>query len=235
MIRSPSSDARAKLRADLSRDGFAVCPYFLPELTTEQVATELGRLVDISRLLPGSGIKSIQTLVPKQATEVGRNQYSGNYGFGEFPLHTDLAHWALPPRYFILRCVTGSKDVFTHVLPWEAITDMVGLSILARAVFATRMRRNGYSTLLKTMSNQDGVNFFRWDPVFLCPINSYAQQVADAISSSNWSLQTRKILLQRPSDTLLIDNWRTLHGRAKVSAASATRRVERVYLSEVSG
>jgi len=73
----------------------------------------------------------------------------------------------------------------------------------------------------------------RWDPLFLRPLNAPAQEVALAITSSNWDAKIQKILLQHPGDVLLVDNWRSLHGRAAVPDKSAQRQIERIYLSEV--
>ena len=224
---------REGILTTLKRDGFCICPRLLPDLTTAQIADKLGKIVEIPDLLPASGIGAVQTLVPRSVNDVAQNQYSGNYGFEEFPLHTDLAHWACPPRYFILRCIVGSESVFTHLLPWTEILNFVGTSTLGRAVFTIRKKRDGYSGLLRAMSNQGGVDLFRWDPIFLRPFNVHAQQLRTAISNPVLLNKIRKTLLEHPGDTIIIDNWRTLHGRARVSPEGIERRIERIYLSEV--
>ncbi|MGO4910705.1 hypothetical protein ACEN2J_20760, partial [Pseudorhodobacter sp. W20_MBD10_FR17] len=58
----------------------------------------------------------VQALVPR--SEAAPNSYSGIYGLGHFPFHSDLAHWRTPPRYLLLRCVTGYAD-------WNAPTEVV--------------------------------------------------------------------------------------------------------------
>ena len=47
--------------------------------------------------------------------------------------------------------------------------------------------------------------------------------------------KTGTITLGRPAlkDTIVVDNWRMLHGRSQVPQAGATRQIERVYFSEV--
>jgi len=225
--------ARATVLADLEREGFSVCPRLSPELTTSQVANRIGKMVDVSELLPGSGIPPVQTLIPRQVDEAGPNQYSGNYGLGAFPLHTDLAHWAIPPHYFILRCIVGSKNVLTNLLSRAEVLKRVGASTAGRAVFRIRKPRAGHCGLLRAMGHTDGAELFRWDPIFLLPFNVQAQQMASTIMNSDWHGMTHKILLQHPGDTIVIDNWRSLHGRANVTVDSMTRRIERAYLSEV--
>jgi hypothetical protein len=156
-----TSTLRPKILADLRQDGFSFCPRLLAGLATAQVASVLGSLVDVSKFLPGSGIPVVQTLVPCEPNAGGRNQYSGNYGLGEFPLHTDLAHWAVPPRYFMLRCIIGADDVFTHVLPWAPIVERIGLSSLRRSVFTVRKHRLGYSCLVRALSTCNGFDVMR--------------------------------------------------------------------------
>lgn len=222
-----------KIRADLRRDAFSFCPRLQSHLTTAQIAVELGKLVHVTELLPESDIPVVQTLVPRETNEAGRNRYSGNYGLGEFPFHSDLAHWAVPPRYLMLRCIVGTDDVLTHVLSWAPVIDRIGTLSLRRAVFTARKKRAGHSCLVRAMSACDGLDVMRWDPLFLRPLNAAAQEVALAITSSHWDGEMHKILLRDPGDTLLVDNWKSLHGRAAVQRISTRRQIERIYLAEV--
>lgn len=148
--------------AELERDGFSLRRSLAPRISTIEVAQALGTVIDVEGLLPSSGIPTVQSLRPRKTSDVGPNQYSGHYGLGTFPVHTDLAHWALPPRYLLLRCVVGSDDVFAHVLPWTPIVGMVGAATLRKVVFAARRRRIGYSGLVRAMSHRDGSEILRW-------------------------------------------------------------------------
>jgi hypothetical protein len=62
------------------------------------------------------------------------NSYSSRFGFGSFPMHTDFAHWFIPPRYVVLRCVVGAKDVKTQVLDGGAILKKLGKEQVERAL-----------------------------------------------------------------------------------------------------
>jgi L-asparagine oxygenase len=219
--------------ADLKRDGFSLRLGLPPHSSTTEVAQALGCVVNIEILVPYSGISAVQSLRPKTASDCGQNRYSGHYGLGIFPLHSDLAHWAIPPRYLLLRCVVGSSDVFTHLLPWTPIVELMGAAALRRSVFAARKRRVGCSGLVRAMSYHDGSEVLRWDPIFLEPLNQPANALVLAMLDSPWNIPFLKVLLHLPGDTLLIDNWRMLHGRAEVSTQSTTRHIDRVYLAEV--
>src|SRR5262249_33697957 len=76
----------------LQRDGYVLAKNFCPHLPTLEVARVLGSIVTIHDLLPNRGISTLQSIRPREKSEVGDNQYSGHYGLNEFPLHTDLAH-----------------------------------------------------------------------------------------------------------------------------------------------
>ena len=218
---------------DLERDGFRLIRCLTPRLSTIEVAQTLGIVIDVERLLPRSGISTVQPLLPRNISETGRNQYSGCFGLGTFPLHSDLAHWAVPPHYFLLRCLVGFSDVFTYILDWRPIANLVGAGVLRKALFSARRRRIGYSGLVCAMSHQDGTVVLRWDPIFLTPLNQHAEVLASAMRDPIWIAQATKISLNHPGDTLIVDNWRILHGRGDVSAGSTGRRIDRVYLSEV--
>lgn len=217
----------------LVREGFALQGSLSPKRSTAEVARSLGSVVEVGSLLGSSSIRTVQSLVPRDKSEVGENRYSGIYGFAAFPLHTDLAHWFCPPRYLLLRCIVGSSDVLTHVLPWTPIVAQIGPPVLRKAVFMARRHRIGFSGLVRAMSRHNGADILRWDPVFLNPLNQHARAVASAIFNPTWKRVATSVLLRNPGDTVLIDNWRMLHGRSAVPVGSRARRIERVYLSEV--
>lgn len=217
----------------VTENGFVMYRSLAPNLSTIELAQELGTILDIPRLLPSSGIPVVQSLRPRATMEVGQNQYSGHYGLGAFPVHTDLAHWALPPRYLLLRCIAGFDDVFTCILPWTQIVETLGKSALGKAVFVVRNRRNGSSGLVRAMSQYAQTDVFRWDQVFLRPLNQQAHELAKVMADPKWNCEVINIQLRQPGDAVLIDNWRMLHGRSAVPWQSKARHLERVYLSEV--
>jgi L-asparagine oxygenase len=217
----------------LKRDGFSLRRDLTPSVPTIEVAQALGTVVSVSGVLPSSGIPTVQCLRPRNTDEARQNHYSGHYGLGAFPLHTDLAHWGLPPRYLLLRCIVGSSDVFTHILPWAPVVDVVWSAALRRAVLTARRRGVGCSGLVRAMSQHGQAEVLRWDPIFLRPLNRHARALATVMLDRTWDSAVIKVLLRQPGDTVLIDNWRMLHGRGQVLAQSTTRRIDRVYLSGV--
>jgi len=210
-------------------------PKWLPSLSTLEVARSIGEVIDIEAILPGVGIPTVQCLTPRQTNAAPRNQYSGTYGLGEFPLHTDLAHWARPPRYFLLRCKVGSTSVFTRLLPVSTLAPLVGTESLTQALTRPARRpHNGALCVLPVVLPQDGFLAIRWDPLFLVPMNEPAQQLAEFMSAQSWEQNcVVTITFSALGDSLILDNWRLLHGRSQIPDHDRGRVIERVYLSRI--
>lgn len=224
----------AGLSRQLQDDGYTFIPQWHSNRSTREVASLVGTIIDLDALLPGSGIPSVQTLQPRTEHEAPASRYSGVFGLNEFPIHTDLAHWAMPPRYFMLRCIQGANDVATRLLPASAVVSTVGHAILRRAlVKPRRASRYGNVGLLPLLFFSDQTNGLRWDSLFLTPISAAARNVMDFMTGSEgtWS-ELKEIVLVLPGDTLIVDNWRMLHGRSD-AVAGPKRIIERVYISDI--
>jgi hypothetical protein len=213
--------------------GYAVVQCLAPQLSTEEVALKLGSIMDVSTIVPG--VPKIQTLRPRKPSSELMNQYSGTYGVGEFALHSDLAHWYVPPRYFLLRCKIGATNVETTLLSYSAIASTVGEHTLRRALVIPR-RKSKRQTIcpLPVMFRYERVWGMRWDFLFLSPLNDAAMETSNMLSSHNWHEKGLvAVKLIDPADTLVIDNWKMLHGRSSVPEASMEREIQRAYLNRL--
>jgi L-asparagine oxygenase len=190
-----------------------------PARPTKDIAEQVGELADLP------GIPLVQQLRPSPSDGKEKSSLTGIYGTAAFPLHTDMAHWAVPPRYFMLRCVRGGANVFTNLLHWRSVFSDKETSALKRALFRPRRR---IESRLISLPLHDG-SCFRWDPIFIQPINKVARelQVGDRLEACG----SRSILLDANNDCLLVDNWSVLHGRSSVAETNMNRLIERVYLS----
>jgi len=224
---------QSPMNDDLERDGFVLISELRPQSTTMEAASALGKVLDIRSLLPKTRIPTVQTLRPRDASSVADNQYSDIHGLGAFPLHTDLAHWTIPPRYFVLRCINPAEDVCTLALPWAAVTPALGSIDMRKAVFGARKKRAGCSGLVRAMSRQAGQDIRRWDSMFLKPLNQQARDLDQLLRDAKWVRSATRIPLRRPGDMILVDNWRILHGRDPVPPDSKRRLLERAYFSEL--
>ena len=223
------------MKEHLFQDGYVLLSEWQRNETTVSVGQSMGVVADINTLQPQGDIPIVQTLRPRTKGEASKNLFSGNYGLDEFPLHTDLAHWAIPPRYLMLRCQKGSQSVATNLLVSSTLESILGTARLRRAlVRPRRVAPNDVSCLLPIRFSKENIIGFRWDPLFVVPMNKAAEQIAEIMNNHVYfQSEIIPLHLEKHGDTLIIDNWRCLHGRSKISTTATDRRIERIYLSEV--
>lgn len=101
----------------LSANGYIDLGVFHPEKSALDVAYLIANELNIQ--IDGD----VESLTVSTTAAKPKNTYGGNYGLGTLPLHTDLAHWHIPPRFFMLRCAVADPQVFT-MLPSAPIAHM---------------------------------------------------------------------------------------------------------------
>lgn len=219
----------SRVAEQVASQGFAHIPGFLSGIPSYDAFEYLG-VIDVVE-----GLHQVQTLRPLSIDGAPPNTYSGNFGMGEFPLHTDLAHWAAPPRFVALRCVHGTDSVRTRLLDGRDLTQSIGLETLRRTLVQPRRPlRNGKQLLqiLQRVSESD-TYVLRWDPLYLRPATLRGQHAFDSITQYIAGARSREVVLLNVGDTLLLDNWRMLHGRSAISARGKSRQIDRSYLREL--
>ena len=216
-------------RSEIVSRGFCFIPKFGAERNSVEMANLVGEIDNLE------GFTSTQVLAPRFLGDSAPNTYSGNFGLGEFPLHTDLAHWAVPPRYFFLRCQRGAKEVPTRILDGKAVVPSVGADELRMALVQPRRPMRNGKQLLRLLEHFEGESDFtlRWDSLYLKPASQIAARIYGAFFNVLSSLTPTEIPLIESGDTLVIDNWRCLHGRAPVLSANLDRKIDRVYLKNL--
>lgn len=194
-----------------------------PQQPMLEVAHGLGELFE------SENIASVQTLVPKVKIDEQDNTYSGNFGLDEFPFHTDLAHWYVPPRYILLRCINPAEHVATKLIDRQSILDEQMRDLINRAHFRSRKRLDRKTSLLKILHN----NLFRWDSLYITPANKAGIELKNIIDERIHIVKPKEIFLDKCGDCILVDNWRMLHGRGSIRNDSMHRKIQRVYFKEV--
>ena len=219
----------------LRSQGFLFLPRWRADQNLLSVAQSIGIVLKMPDHLPNSDIPTVHNIRPHQKSEAQNNKYSAAFGLSEFPLHTDLAHWTLPPRYALIRCRSGSPRVLTELLHYEDAVQAIGEDAFGRAQFRARRPPGGRILRLLSMKLQSSSDLgMRWDSIFIKPMNDAAVKVADVMNAKDWQQRcARSVRLIHFGDTLLIDNWRCLHGRSRVPIDETHRCLERIYLSEI--
>ena len=190
-------------------------------------ALEIARSIGDVASLPG--IAEVQALTPRQIEMTEKSSYSGNFGRGTFPLHTDMAHWHVPPRYFLLRCVRPVEGVYTTFLHTHELFHAEDADTMNRSLFRPRRRIDGRLTMLRLYSG----GIYRWDSLFIQPINARAEALRQRITQCIDASALQHVALENFNECILVDNWMTLHGRTAVPPHGISRRIDRVYLSNV--
>lgn len=212
----------SELRMLVDVDGYAVLPGIAAGQPTAQVAAGLGEI-----MLSWGG-KLVQELTPKANSTP--NTYSGLFGLDRFPFHTDLAHWPIPPRYLLLRCVRGYADVPTMILDGRAIASEIGGELMGRALVRPRRPRCGEVRMLRLQQSNGADEIIRWDAEYLKPASHVGELVFSSFQSIVAEATAIPAVMVDDGDVVIIDNWRMLHGRPAIAPNRRDRRLQRVYL-----
>ncbi len=150
------------IRDEVSRNGYVFLPAFARDHSGQEAAALLGAPVTFQTGLV------VHRLVPTVQEHSTPNTYSGIYGHGQFPLHTDRANWQHPTRYFMLRCIVGFETVPTFLVDGKDIVEEVGANILTRALVQSRRPMAGSLPLMRLFTPQEGEHgMLRWDDLFI--------------------------------------------------------------------
>lgn len=214
----------------IAMHGYALVRGHRPYLPSLDALSEFGQIDTVE------GLHSVQTLVPHDLTEAPPNTYSGNFGVAEFPLHTDLAHWAVPPRFLALRCVHGSESVATRLLDGWVLTKQFRPDLLRTILVQPRRPMQNGKQLLQLLERIESSEHFRlrWDTVYLRPATSHSAELFANVFAFLSRTQPSEFVLLERGDTLIVDNWRCLHGRASAPDSARTRQIDRAYLRSIS-
>ena|SRR3984893_15285332 len=217
------------ISAQVQNAGYAFLPSHLPRKSSEDVAHSIGAAVCVGK----GGL--VHQLKPKLESDAPATTYSGMYGGNIFPLHTDLAHWRFPPRFLLLRCVTGYEAVATLLIDGEQVIENIDPIVLSRALVRPRRRVEGTFPLLRLYDRQRlDRGLLRWDEVFSRPASRAGEIGVKKFRECLARSSPISVSLAKRGDTLIIDNWRMLHGRSSVPPACRDRLIERIYLEKVS-
>ncbi len=212
---------------ELDKNGYVFIKNFKPEFTTSGLAETLGE----TERIPNYPI--LHCLTPRKKANSPKHNYSGNFGLNDFPIHTDLAHWHIPPRFILLRCIKPAPKVFSYLLSFGNALCGVFENTISRAHFYPRKKILGKRFLLPFRQNIKNGKIYRWDSLFLTPANKEANEVCVHFTKFLHDFPIKKIEFTNFFDTIIINNWKILHGRSSVSPRNCNRVIERVYLGNI--
>lgn len=216
-----------KLHVEVEKNGYVFIPKFAPKMLYDDAARQLGVFAKMNDGRHHTHLK------PREKGDSQPSSYSGIYGLERFPFHTDLAHWRGPPRYLILRCVTGFADVPTQLIDGQEIIKIVGNVNLQRALVRPRRPLNGKMPLLRLLQQFDGNQMLRWDEKFLLGASELGLEVMTLVRRAIDQIDQKNITLLDVGDTIIVDNWRMLHARAPIPESCRGRHIVRSYMEKL--
>jgi len=189
-------------------------------------------LLDLARYLgkpiPHPSGELIKTLVPTGVHGALPNSLSSRYGCGSFPLHTDTAFWACPARFIILQ-IEGDARRPTTFASFMALFEVAGCGIrnsIERSIWFVPGSQSMYCSMRFRLNGEVG---WRYDNNCMKPANKSALEVEKAICPllRSWSEGAVEWVTHR---TIVLDNWKLLHGRGDSPPEEALRLLKRVYV-----
>lgn len=191
-----------------------------------------GQLLEIGRRLGRpvalrNSLDIVQELVPSQESRF-TNSLSAKYKDGEFPMHTDTAHWLTPCRYVVMGCSKeGERQRDTLLLDMAAISmaEDDRLLLMSEPFRIVNGRRSFYGTVLAP-----GRPFIRYDPGCMFPTSDRGKAAMSLFATLRLS-GSRESIRWREGKILVIDNWRVLHGRCSAEGGGSERTISRVLVA----
>ena len=188
----------------------------------EAIARALGR--PRAARVGGPAFERLSVMIPADAYP---HSHSARYGEGPFPLHTDAAHWETPARFVVLRAEASSSRPTLVLDLARSLEDPSVRANLADSVFTVV---NGRRSFLAP-AWEERRRFVRYDPSCMRPATRGAARVADFFRSLGGSARPTSVLWS-PGATLVLDNWRCVHGRGEAAEPDLGVRVLRRALVE---
>jgi len=180
----------------------------------------LGRPIGARRSSPTS-----QVLRPLSRTTASARSMSIVVGTDRQPFHTDSAHLRNPPRYLLFRALSPSTTP-TLLVDFQALLlSQDELTLLSREVWVVN---GGRGRFLTSIASHHPL-IVRFDPNVMRPAHpnyGSSRLVLERACGARPPLGVTWPIAQ----VLVIDNWRVLHARERVSASDSARALERVHV-----
>lgn len=174
-----------------------------------------------------AGASVCEILTPIESAYARPCSLSKIYSTGEFPLHTDTAHWTTPCRFILLACASdGGGKRSTLLLDTRKVAlKEEQLSLLRTTPFRVKNGRNSFfSTILSNLRP-----FVRIDKGCMIAVKNADHTVLDIYSTNHWPSVAETISWEA-GDIVILDNWRVLHGRGPAGRLESNRRLIRILI-----
>ncbi|MDO3695991.1 TauD/TfdA family dioxygenase [Wenyingzhuangia sp. chi5] len=187
------------------------------------IASEIGKILKHPN---GQNIFNLRPILKDKAI---KGTFSNKHGLDEFPFHTDTAFLKKPARYILMHSEKPSNcntTIISRIDFWDLLSQ-IDKSNAERAIYLVKTNSEiFYTSFIFRENNIEGI---KYDPSCMFPFNKYAkifdktfQQILSIIQYENIKWSGNK--------TVLIDNWKSLHGRKSVKE-DTERELKRIYIN----
>ena len=204
-----SESDHKKLANELLTNGWAVLDSYSGDLLKLVVQICAEQDLEIS-------LHNHKNLVPKDKNETNYFSLSSAYGLKKFPLHTDGAEFSVPPKYIVMRALTDSHTGTTLA---DAST-LKSNSVVSNSVWQVKTKTGLITACFFEMDHNYNMDYIRFNRLSMKSVEGEKFEILKAIDS----LPTTTITWTK-NKTLLIDNWRMLHGRQSVKETAYENRI----------
>lgn len=168
-------------------------------------------------------------LVPMHHEEARARSLSKRHGFAHFPLHTDCAHHRQPPRWVFFRMASQASSCATILADSREV--LLGTSLRRDLQYAQWIIDPGRRRFLSPVVSIDSDrSCFRYDPGCMRPALPQHESIAKCLEKALSGAQVLRIAWSEHK-TLIVDNWRMLHGREATNGVPQARILERVVVA----
>ena len=166
----------------------------------------------------------IEELRIKEEDTNNKGSWANIYQAGEYPFHTDMAYYKIPPKFLFLRlkqgCTSNRKTVLFDIQSQNINTQEQ--TYLGEDIW----KINNYSTIFTTkiLSHLNSKEYvYRYDPVCMSPF--FSNSKSKIILESLFENGIKKEISWTEKQVLLINNWRVFHSRDKGSSLVESNRI----------
>lgn len=183
---------------------------------------------NIGNILKHPNGQEVFELKPKLENEALAGTFSNKHGLKDFPLHTDTAFYKRPARFILMHSVqsnTCDTTILKKIDFWNLLTDLDKKNA-ERAIYLVKTNREKfYTSFIFKENNEYGI---KYDPTCMSPFNKYAKEFDQSFQKIISKIEPTRINWTE-GKTLIIDNWKNLHGR-KSAEKDITRILKRIYI-----
>lgn len=206
----------------LRRDGY----FFGAGFSEEDLKAVISRLGHVR--VDDRSPDPVREISPQSIDLAKTNTLSSRYGAGQFPFHTDAAHWEKPARYLVLYCVNPGGGARPTLLQdsnkWHFSDAEIDLA--CRAIWRTGHIR---TRLCMFAEFRGGELAIRYDRDCMRPMTNEARELDRLIEQKLSHSESVQIQWEK-NCLLVIDNHRMVHARGLAKRPDANRTLKRILI-----